>query len=268
MEQGKLLGSGVTAEAYEWGTDKILKLYFEKYSTVDQINRESQIVNMVREAGVSTPAVYGTVELDHRKGVVFERAFGIEVSHQLIKEPWKLYCFIQKMAALQHNIHKFSSNSLQAQAGRFTDTIKISSHILGSRVKKILDYVESLPDGNSICHGDFYFGNIIISDNKLIPIDWNGAYRGNPLSDVARTGIMICSPAVPIGIPDILSAFYTYPRLAAYWFYIDEYIKLAKVRYEDIDVWQLPVAAARLKDNIRGEKDWLMDIIDKRLEMF
>ncbi len=265
MEKGKLLGSGVTAQVYEWGTDKILKLYFEIYSTIDQVNCESKIACMVREAGINTPAVFDIIEIDDRKGIVFERVQGKNVSHQLIKEPWNLFYFVQQMAALQHNIHRFSANGLQTQTGRFKDTINISSHILGSRIKRILDYVESLPDGNSICHGDLYFNNIIMSGNKFVPIDWNGAYRGNPLSDVVRSAIMICSPAVPIGIPEEVSVFYSYPKLVAYWVYINEYIKLAKVGYEDIDQWQLPVAAARLKDNIRGEKNWLMDIIDKRL---
>ncbi len=266
MEKGTLLGKGVTSEVYMWGQDKVLKLYFDKHITLDQINHESNIGHLVYESGIRTPAVYETVEVDGRKGIIFERIYGKTVNEQLLEEPWNLYYYIKKMVALQHKIHNFSTHGLPTQQERFSYTIKLSSHILGYRVKRILDYVESLPDGNSICHGDLYVSNIIVSGKELVPIDWNGAYKGNPLGDVARTGIMTCSPAVPKGYPDEYAMFLYYPKLTAYWFYLNEYMQLAKVSYEGIDAWLLPVAAARLKDNVPGERKWLTDIIDKRLE--
>ncbi len=266
MEKGKLLGSGVTAEVYEWGPDKIVKLYFDKYGNIDQINYDSNIGHMVHNSGINSPAVYNKVEVDGRQGIIYEKIPGKTVYEHLIKEPWSLYYYIQQMAALHHNIHSFSATGLPTQLEKFTYSIRISSYILGYRVRRILDYIESLPDGDSICHGDLYFCNIIISGRKFVPVDWNGAYKGNPLSDVVRSGIVTCSPAVPQGIPEEFSMFLCYPKWATYWAYVNEYIKLARVRYEDIDAWLLPVAAARLKDKIPLEKNWLMEIIDKRLE--
>jgi uncharacterized protein (TIGR02172 family) len=267
MEKGKLLDSGVTAEVYEWGPDKILKLYFDKHSTGNQVDYESNIGRMVYESGIHSPAVYDTVEVDGRKGIIYERIYGKSVNEQLKKEPWSLYYYCRQMAVLQHNIHSFSANRLPTQLERFTYIIRISSFILGYRTKRILDYVESLPDGDSICHGDFYFSNIIVSGKKLVPVDWNGCYKGNPLSDVAISGIVFCSPVMPKGFPDDYAMFLYYPKWMAYWVYLNEYMKLAKAGYGDIDAWQLPVAAAKLKDRIPGEREWLMDIVDKRLEL-
>ena len=45
-----------------------------------------------------------------------------------------------------------------------------------------------------------------------------------------------------------------------------EYMKIADVRYEDLDAWILPVAAAKLKDKIPGEEKWLMKIINEKLD--
>jgi hypothetical protein len=58
----------------------------------------------------------------------------------------------------------------------------------------------------------------------------------------------------------------TYPRRMTYWSYLNEYMRVAKVKFEDIDAWMLPVAAAKLKDKVPGEEKWLMKIIDTRLE--
>jgi len=269
MEKGKLLGRGVTAEVYEWGEDKILKLYLDKYSSDEMVNHESKIGHIVYESGIISPAVYDNVEIDGRKGIIFQRIHGESVIDNLIAEPWKLYYYIKKLAVLQYDIHKFSSDRLSTQKERFTYTIKLSSPLLGYKSKRILDYVDSLPDGNSICHGDLHFNNVIVSDNKLVPIDWNGAYNGNPLGDVARTCMLISSPfvpdGVPDGVPDIEAMLFFYPKMIAYWTYAKEYLKLSGARYKDIDAWILPVAAAKLKDNIPGERKWLMDIIDTRL---
>lgn len=264
MKKGKLLGSGVTAEVYEWGEDKVLKLYFNKYSNDDWVDHEAKVGYLVHESGIMSPAVFDKVEINGRKGIVFERIFGNSIIERLIIEPWELYNYVQQLAVLQYNIHKFSSNGLPTQKERFTSKIRASSSILRGRLKRILDYMESLPDGESICHGDLYFNNVILSGNKLVPIDWNSAYTGNPLGDVARTCLIIRPPNLS-GVPDPMNMLTYYPRLLAYQVYVNEYMKLAKAKYEDIDAWMLPVAASRLKDNIPGEKKWLMKLIDKRL---
>lgn len=266
MKKGKLLGSGVTANVYEWGQDKILKLYLDKYSSDDWVNHEARVGHLVHESGIISPAVYDIIEVDGRKGIIYQRIHGKSIMEHLLTEPWKFYYFMQQTAHLHNYIHKFSASKLPSQKERFTHTIKLSSHILGYRVKRILDYVESLPDGDSICHGDLYFNNVIVSGKKLVPIDWNSAYRGNPLGDVARSCMIICSPAVPYGIPNAVSMLTYYPKSLAYKVYINEYMKLAGVEFKDIDAWMLPVAAAKLKDNIPGEKKWLLNIINKRLE--
>lgn len=265
MKKGKLIGQGMTAEVYEWGQDKVLKLYFDSY-TDDWVKYEAGIGRTVNEAGVPSPKVFDMVEIDGRKGIIFQRISGKSVLEHIETEPWNLYCFIKRIASLHFKIHKCTTNGLLSQKERFEYTVNRSSEILGDRVKRILDYVETLPDGKSICHGDLHFNNIIISGDKYIPIDWNGAYKGNPLGDVARTCLIIISPLVPPGTTDDMVKLYNYTKWSIYWTYLNEYMRRSKARFEDIDAWILPVAAAKLKDKVPGEEKWLMDMIDKRLE--
>ena len=265
MEKGALIGIGMTAEVYEWGTDKVLKLYFKRFSD-DWARREAGIGMAVCEAGVSSPKVYETIEKDGRKGVIFQRISGKSIMEHIITEPYMLHSYAQRVARLHYRIHKCFSDNLPSQRERFEYTLGRSSKILGKRIDRILEYMEHLPDGNTVCHGDLHFDNIIISGNKLVPIDWSAAYRGSPLGDVARVCMIIISPSVPPFVPDFLAFLSGCIRQQICRAYLEEYMRLANVSLKDIDPWILPVAAAKLKDKVPGEEKWLMDIVNRRLD--
>lgn len=265
MKKGELIGKGMTAEVYEWGKDKVLKLYFEKFSD-DWIKCEAEIGTAVHEAGVPSPAVYDMIDVDGRRGIIFQRILGKSMLKQIQAEPWNLYNFAKQLAELQFSIHQCSANNLPSQEERFAIRIKSSSGILGSMEQRILDYIRSLPNGFSVCHGDLHFNNIIVSGNKLVPIDWTNAYQGNPLGDVARTCLMMTSPVKPPGTSYMIMMLSQYTKWLTYWTYLNEYMRLAHVSFEEIDAWILPTAAAKLRDKIPGEEKWLMDTINKRLK--
>lgn len=264
MEKGELLGKGMTADVYKWGQDKVLKLFLDNYSE-EWVKYEAEIGRKIHEAGVPSPAVFEIMEIDGRKGIIFERVFGKTLTGIILKQPWMFSSFVYQMARFQYSIHKQSTDGIPSQKERFTRTITLSSKILGDKISKILDYIDRLPDRDSICHGDLYLSNIINSNNKLVAIDWSSGYRGDPSGDVARTCLIINSPAVLPGTPDIMSAMTKFPKSLTLWTYLNEYMRISKIKFEDIDAWILPVAAAKLKDKIPGEEKWLLKIINKRL---
>jgi uncharacterized protein (TIGR02172 family) len=265
MEKGELLGSGMTADVYKWGPDKVLKLYKDKYNE-EWIKREAEITKRVHEAGVPSPSVFDMIEIEGRKGVIFERVSGNTMTSSLLTEPWNFFNYLIQTARLQYKIHNCSTDGIPSQKEKFELAIGLSSEILGDKVKKILDYVDSLPDGDSICHGDLYLSNIIISRHGPVVIDWTSGYRGDPCGDIARTCLIMNSHAVLPGTPDILAEVSRYPKWLSYQTYVNEYVKIAKIKFESIDAWMLPVAAVKLKDKIPGEKKWLLKIINNRLE--
>ena len=190
MEKGDLLGKGMTADVYQWGQDKVLKLYKEGYRE-EWIKREGAIGRKIHEAGVPSPAIYDMVEIDGRKGIILQRIFGKSMLAILEKEPWRFRSFVQQLAGFQHVIHQCTNEGLPSQKERFSQTIALSSEILGEKAKKVIDFIDMLPEGDSICHGDLYLGNIMVSNDKPVAIDWSCAYRGDPSGDVAGTCLII-----------------------------------------------------------------------------
>lgn len=262
-----MIGKGMTAEVYEWGKDRVLKL-FNKGFNIERINHEAEVGFRVNQAGIPSPASYGMIDVDGRKGIILQRIFGRSILKHVETEPWMTSYYAKQMADLHFKIHNHTVKQLPDQKEIIATAIKESAEILGDKEIRILAYLDKLPMGTSVCHGDLHFENIIISENGLVAIDWMNAYRGNALGDVARTCLSISSPAIPNGTFDIMNIPFMYGKWLTYWGYMNRYMKLAKVSFENIDAWILPLAAARLKEKIPGEKKWLIETIDRHLKQF
>lgn len=268
MKKGKLIGKGMTAEVYKCDDDKVLKLYYDWVSK-DYIYYEAEVCKAIDKIDISSPAIYKVLNQGNRIGITFQHIHGKSMLKLMEKKPWMIFTFARQMARLQTKIHINSIGKLKTQEEIFRNRIIKSSNILRGREKRIVDYLESLPSNNNICHGDFHPDNIIVTDTEkqATIIDWANAYSGSPLSDVARTCIIITSPFMPSDTPKIIIWLSKILKKSLYSTYIKEYIKLSKVKLKDIDAWMLPVAAVRLSENIPGEEKWLLDIIDNKLKL-
>ncbi len=265
MQKGAMIGKGMTAEVYEYGQDKILKLYFDWFQE-KWIKFEEEIGYAINKGGIPSPTVYGMVNEDERKGIIYQRIDGIAMLKLIEEKPWKLMHFAREMAKLHNNIHNCHIDKLPPQNKRLETAILESADIFGDKTEKIITYLSNLPESNRVCHGDFHPDNILVSAKEATVIDWFNAYSGNPLSDVARTCLIIRSPFMPQGTPAIIIKFSKIIKHMIYSVYLKEYIKLASVNVKDVNAWILPMAAARLRDKIPGEKKWLLDIIDRELD--
>ena len=79
---------------------------------------------------------------------------------------------------------------------------------------------------------------------------------------------MMRSPFIPHWISKIIKFFSKIVKYFLYSTYLKEYLKHTKVKYQEVEDWILPVAAARLREKIPGEEKWLLSIIDERLKVF
>lgn len=71
----------------------------------------------------------------------------------------------------------------------FVNNVKID--LDKNLVNKIMTVFNDLPIKKNLCHGDFHPGNILVSKDKKVIIDWSGVHTGNPVSDVAHTYLLM-----------------------------------------------------------------------------
>lgn len=261
MTAGQLIGKGMTAEVYEWGEGQVVKLYYGNIPK-DWLHYETEIGTAVYKAGVPAPEVFGQVEVDGRSGLVYEKIAGPSLLALMLHDMDKAEHYSSLLAQLHADIHRCRAYRLPRQKDRMAMFVRQSAAFLGDRVEPVLTELERLPEGESVCHGDFHPDNVLQAGGRLTVIDWIDANSGDPLCDAARTSMMFLSPFVsmpPLSIPSE-----TGQRLNEA--YLSEYCRLTGADRAAIDRWRLPVAAARLREQIPGEREWLLAYIDRQLE--
>ena len=260
----ELIGEGRTAEIFAWGDGKVLKLY-KDWTDPSWAEREYASSVMANEGGAPVPRPYELIQHNGRSGIVFERVEGKTALTLFRTQPWRVIEITRVMAKMQATYLKAPGTGLPSNKGGLEWGIRrVIEHGLGDeRGERILAALAALPDGDRLCHMDFHPDNIMLTRRGWVIIDWMNTRSGPPLSDVARTSLMF-----RVGEPPEFTM-----RIAL----IKLLVRVAKNSYHtaiksllgftdaELDAWLLPVATARLWENIPGEREKILPMIDRLL---
>ncbi|HBM80236.1 MAG: aminoglycoside phosphotransferase family protein [Clostridiales bacterium] len=200
MRYGKVIGVGNTATVYEWAKDKVLKLFYPGYPK-DAVEREFHNALSIRDMDFPKPKAYEIISSEERIGIVYDMVKGESLLDWVMKTG-----DVQECAIYMAKLHKAIIHNKVSNVPNYKEFLK--SHIpntLSVNLKKqeeILQMIDSLPDGNTLCHGDFHPGNILISDGHTMVIDFMNVCHGYFLYDVARTVFLVEYTPVPMEVDD------------------------------------------------------------------
>jgi len=250
---GQPLAVGGTAEVYAWEPGWVLKLYFDRYES-GMANFERRIAAAVRATGLPIPAVGEIVSVAGREGLLYQKCDGEPMGEDLAKHPWRIVSYALTLAELHAGMH---ARPMQADIPplrrRLEHKIRDAKPLPENPRAAALKALESMPDGDRLCHGDFHPGNILLSQPEPVVIDWIDAAIGSPLADVARTSILALGMAA------------TQPTKIANFgirilhdVYLRRYFQLRPGGWDEYCRWLPIVAAARLSENIAGWESWLL----------
>lgn len=196
----KIIGKGNTAEVFDIGDGKILKLFIEGYPK-EPVEREFSNAKIMEKFCLPVPFCFELTEKNGRYGIVYEKVSGVD-----------LYSYITRTGQVQKGLEILVGLQKQILNKECVDLISYKDFIklvIGDRDPSVLEKIEKLPDGNNICHGDFHPFNILVDDegNSRV-IDFMNLCRGPKLYDIARSYYLMRGDG-PVN-PDIV------PLLQAY----------------------------------------------------
>lgn len=260
--EGELLARGRTAEVFAWKNGQVLKLFLEKYPT-EQVAYEARVTCAIYKAGLPAPAVGGVVEVEGRQGIILERVDGPSMLQVFRSRPWRIGQLGRTQAELHATIHSCEMPELPSLREDVRRAIQAQAELPNETKGSILNHLEQLPDGNTLCHGDFHPDNILMSSRGSVVIDWANPRRGDPLADVA--GSLLLLRLAPL--PQFMAGRWLINMFRA-WFhsaYLKRYLELRPVSRDRISAWELPLVASRLADNIPEERELILALVEKAL---
>jgi aminoglycoside phosphotransferase (APT) family kinase protein len=239
---GRLLAVGNSAEIFEWGS-RVVKLY-KSAAAKPAAFREAAIHATVEALGLPVPAVWGVKEIEGRWGLVFDRVSQPTFAEPMLRNPDDIPRYLDSMVRLQMRIHALAAVHFAGLKVTLAARIAATRLPDARRKQALLDGIADMPDGDRLCHGDFHPLNILGEPSQPVIIDWLDARRGDPAADVCRSYLLLKLHAGAIAVP-----------------YLDMYCQASGLAPQNVLGWLPFVAAAKLAEEVPGERDALLEIV-------
>jgi thiamine kinase-like enzyme len=280
VKLGSKIGEGGCSEVFEWENNrKIIKL--AKTNTDHEAMRREYNNNRIAwDNGLSVAQPFELLDIEGRPGIVFERIYGETLLERFMKQILKHLTAEDDSKEMDHEdndilitarilneIHSISILNMPSQREKMKHSIRRGDYLTFAEKEAIIDILENLPTKRQLCHGDPNPGNILIRDGKAVIIDWMDASVGNPEADLAEYIIMIRYAILPSDLPSKALDYFNSIRESIIQVFINEYMKLSGITYNQIEQWITPIAARKLSADAvsEGEKDLLVIEIRRRL---
>jgi aminoglycoside phosphotransferase (APT) family kinase protein len=173
-----------------------------------------------------------------------DRVSGATLGDRALTDPTAVGAVLGEMVRLQLLLHAAREPRLRPLKAKLAEKIGLSRMADPALMDRLTAQLHDLPDGDSICHGDFHPFNIIGEGNSATIVDWLDATSGPPAADACRSYLLLKQGA-PAGFADA---------------YLDRYTLAGGVERDAVLAWLPLLAAARLAEGVEGEADTLLGI--------
>ena len=264
-EELRKISEGRDAEMFAWGEGTILRLLRDP-GAQRQAQWEAAAMKAAGDRGVRVPVVHGLTTVRGRPGLVMERIAGPDLLTLVGRRPWMVFWIGRVSGEMQARLHAAkASTRMPALRDTLRQRIQSSDRVPEHLAEFALGILEGLPDGDSLCHGDFHIGNIMMSGETPVVIDWTNATRGDAAADVARTRLLLRLGEPPPGTSTALRLLARVGRTLLTSAYLRSYRRVWPLDMGLVSQWEIPIAAARLAaEAIAEEERPLLRLLEQR----
>lgn len=260
----KKIAEGREAEMFAWKDGTILRLLRPGLDP-KSLDAEVHALYLAHRSGVPVPLPGERVEFDGRPGIVLERIYGTDLLTELGRAPWTVFRAARICGSLHARMHACPVSDEELPALKPRLDRQLTSPLVPSRLAAAArERLESLPDGDSLCHGDFHPANVMRGAKGPMVIDWPNAMRGAPEADVARA-LLLLGAGEPQTYNGLLRLLTKVGRSLFIWLYVGAYMRSRPLDKKEVRRWALPFSVARLSENIEEERPRLLRRIDRLL---
>lgn len=252
------IGEGREAEIYAWDEGTVLRLLRPGADAAD-VQREDVAMRAAGAVGLDVPRVRGSVTVDGRPGVIMDRVDGPDLITLMGRRPWTVPRVARIVGKEQAAIHGVvAPKELWSLREMVRWKIENAGDLPAALAEFALGVLDTLPDGDRLCHGDFHPGNVLMGPSGPAVIDWVGAARGDPAGDLARTRLLLRQGAVPGHMPALIRRMHALGRDTFFRLYLRAYARARPIDSALVDRWEVVRVADRVWEGIDAEQPLLL----------
>jgi thiamine kinase len=247
VEITQVLAVGTRSVVSAFGADHVIKVPLA--STPDSwIRAEAAYTEAVGAIGAPAPRLERVGELDGRSVSVFERIHGPSMWQHICDHPAEVAVMGRLLADLHHRLISLPVPiSLPRQGDRLAAKIRRAAQH-DPAVSSVLRSQPANGRGAHLCHGDLHPGNVLLSSNGPIVVDWFDASIGDPVGDVARSSILMGQGVITSELGDHLAGGDPHVVCELHDAYLSRIIELLGIDHRELMAWRAIARAAQ-----RGE---------------
>lgn len=192
------IAQGATARVLAIGQDHVLKLFTDGAAD-SMIEREAVASRLAQQSGLPTAGALGLIRYAGARGILFPRVAGVTMQAELRRRPLNAGALFSNWMQLCSDMHAVRSTALRS----FKDVCRtdlVFGPLPDETKRQAIAYLDALPDGDRLLHGDLHVGNVILSPDGMVLIDWSKAAMGDPIADIARMDMLMRFGIGPRGL--------------------------------------------------------------------
>ena len=257
------IASGASAELYDIGGGRTLKLFRDSVSE-EMIAREADASVHAGACGVPTATAIERQNWNGRRGIVYPRLEGATLMDWIRRNPMRAGWALGLMGEIHAAMHKAGEGSIGGGTLRSLKQVLATDITFGpapdTLQRAAIAYLGTLPDGNALTHGDFHLGNVMMTPQGMMVIDWSKAAAGHPAADAVRSEMLMRFGIGPTDWVTNLWRDWAAGRLRK------SYLRSNDVTARDMERWRSVVALAWLRARDAGRTPAFMRYLDRALE--
>ena len=186
LEGCEFIAKGANGAVYRYDDETILKTYYSK-DALPEIRQERESARRAFVLGINTAIPYGIVRVGDGYGTVTELLNAVNLTKLVCADPSNIERLVEYYVDLLKSIH-----AVEADEGDFADMREtalgwadfVSGYIPAEEGKKLREMVAQIPRQNTLLHGDYHTGNVMIQNGEPLLIDLDTLCLGHPIFEL------------------------------------------------------------------------------------
>lgn len=186
VEGLEMIGQGFAADVFKDG-DKVIKLYNEKRTRREYIERNYRVARYMMNCGLPVVKVYDFISCNDRYGITYEYIDGVDLREYFarnMEERRKCAAIMGDCMRALHSQPVYEKLDAYSDRG-YLSILEKNSLIDQKYADQIRRMLDELGGPRVMVHCDFHEGNFMVDKNgKFVMIDLDSTTIGSPIFDL------------------------------------------------------------------------------------